>query len=310
MKGKLLLIFIFITFKIFSQENNVGIEYSFNVEITNKAIAEKLKEKSGFQFSKSFKVFYTEKGVLRFIEKSNNFIQSSIFNNKNNELILFDRTGIISKKEGDYNKPKIKSKKSESKNTITYKTKTGNYNYYYNSEKMKLNSSNLNNLGEHCFNEFINETGVLPEKVVYKFGVMKFIVELKKIIHLSSKDISVLNKIIEKQNKRSVIKFLSFIEQKDKLELINTIYNESKVGGKLDFFTQIKGKEFNGLQVKPGLIATNFEIALYKWGLGTFKLGLNSYKDSYKVFSKITNRKLTEQEKKLIKLGFENDWKK
>ena len=214
MKGKLLLIIIFITLKIFSQENNVGIEYSFDVEITNKAIAEKLKDNPEFQFSKSFKVFYTEKGVLRFIEKSNNFIQSSIFNNEKNELILFDKTGIISKKEGDYNKPEIKSKKSESENSITYKTKSGNYIYYYKPEKMKLESLNLNKLGEHCFNEFINETGVLPEKIVYEFGFMKFIVELKKTINLSSKEIKFLNKIVKKSSKKGIEKFIEFSQGK------------------------------------------------------------------------------------------------
>ena len=214
MKGKLLLILIFTTLGIFSQENNVGIEYSFDVEITNKAIAEKIKDKPEFKFSKSFKVYYTEKGALRYIEKSNNFIQSSIFNNEKNELILFDRTGIISEKDGDYNKPEIKSKKSESKNTIIYKTKSGNYNFYYNPEKMKLESLNLNKLGEHCFNEFINETGVLPEKIVYEFGFMKFIVKLKKTINLSSKEIKILNKIINKPNKKGIEKFIEFNERK------------------------------------------------------------------------------------------------
>ena len=90
MRVTLLLVLILANFGIFSQENNIGIEYSFNVEITNKAIAEKLKDNPEFQFSKSFKVFYTEKGSLRYIEKSNNFIQSIIFNNKKNELILLN----------------------------------------------------------------------------------------------------------------------------------------------------------------------------------------------------------------------------
>ena len=60
-------------------------------------------------------------------------------------MILFDKNGIKSKKTGSFNKPEIKSKNSESNNTITFKTKTGNYKYYFNSEKLKINSSNLNN---------------------------------------------------------------------------------------------------------------------------------------------------------------------
>jgi hypothetical protein len=214
MKAKLLLILIFITLRIFSQENNVGIEYSLEVEITNKAVAEKMKDKPEFQFSKSFKVFYTEKGALKYIEKSNNFIQSSIFNNEKNELILFDKTGIISKTYGGYNKPEIKSKKSKSKNTITYKTTSGNYTFYYNSEKIKVNSLNLNKLEKHCFNEFISETGVLPEKIEYEFEFMKFIVKLKKTINLSPKAFNFLNKIINKPNKKGIEKFIEFNEGK------------------------------------------------------------------------------------------------
>ena len=214
MKIKLFLITIFITSGLFSQEANIGLEYSFDIQITNKVIAEKLKEKPEFQFSKSFKVFYTEKGALRFIEKSNNFIQSSIFNNKNNKLIIFDRTGIISEKTGDFNKPEIESKDSVSENIITYITKTGTYNYYYNPDKLKFNSSNLNNLSEHCFNEFITETGVLPEKIIFEFGFMKFIVELEKTISLTSENIECLNKILDKPNKEGLNKFIEFIDGK------------------------------------------------------------------------------------------------
>ena len=214
MRVKLLLVLILVNFEIFSQENNIGIEYSFNVEITNKAIAEKLKDNPEFQFSKNFKVFYTEKGSLRYIEKSNNFIQSSIFNNKKNELILFDETGILSEKTGDYNKPEIKTKNSEIDSLVTYKTKTGIYNYYYNPENLNFNSLNLNNLGEHCFNKFISETGVLPEKIVFEFGFMKFIVELKRTINLNSEDINYLNKIIEKTNKKGIQKFIKLSNEK------------------------------------------------------------------------------------------------
>jgi len=75
---------------------------------------------------------------------------------------------------------------------------------------MKLNSSNLNKLGEHCFSEFISETGVLPEKIVFEFGFMRFIVELKKTISLNSKEIECLNKIIKNPNKKGIKKFIEF----------------------------------------------------------------------------------------------------
>ena len=211
MKIKILLLFIFISTRIFSQEKGIGFEYSFEIEIANKEMAEKLKENSEFQFSKSFNVFYTEKGILRFIEKSNNYIQSSIFNNKNNELIIFDSNGIVTEKSGDYNKPKIKSVNSESEGIITFKTASGIYNYYYNPEKFKINSSNYNNLGEHCFYEFIKGTGVIPEKIIYEFGIMKFIMKLIKPIELNSNEIELLNEIVDNPNKKGIKKFINFI---------------------------------------------------------------------------------------------------
>jgi len=208
MKFKLFILFMFISLGIFSQ-NNLGLEYSFNVEFTNKAYAEALKNGPRFKFSDSFKVFYIEKGFLRYIEKSNNFIHSTIFNNKKNELTLFDKSEIVSKKTGDYNKPEIKSKNVDIKNVITYNTKTGIYNYYYNKEKLNFNSVNLDNLGEHCMNNFIKETGVLPEKIVFEFGFMKFIVELKRTIELSSEDVNFLNTIIDKPNNKRIKKFIT-----------------------------------------------------------------------------------------------------
>jgi len=213
MKFKLFISFMFISLGIFSQ-NNLGLEYSFNVELTNKAYAEALKNDPRFKFSDSFKVFYIEKGFLRYIEKSNNFIHSTIFNNKKSELTLFDKSEIVSKKTGDYNKPEIKSKNVDVKNVITYNTKTGIYNYYYDTEKLNFNSVNLDNLGEHCMNNFIKETGVLPRKIVFEFGFMKFIVELKRTLELSSEDVNFLNTIIEKPNNKTIKKFIIMSNEK------------------------------------------------------------------------------------------------
>jgi len=214
MKIKLLLLFIFISFRIFSQEEGSGFKYSFDLEITNEEMSEQLKENPEFQFSKSFKVFYTEKGILRFIEKSNNYIQSSIFNNENNEIIIFDSNGIISKESGAYNKPKIKNINSESKGIITFKTASGVYNYYYNPAKLKINSSNYNNLGEHCFFEFIKEAGVIPQKIIFELGIMKFIMKFKKSFELNSDEIKLLNEIVDKPNEKGIKKFINFSERK------------------------------------------------------------------------------------------------
>lgn len=214
MKIVFLILISFISFQFVGQEKGIGFEYSFDIEISNNEMAEKLKENPAFQFSKYFKVFYTENGILRFIEKSNNYVQSSIFNNENNVLIIFDQDGIKSEESGDYNKPKIKSIDSESQGLITYKTTSGVYNYFYTPEKWKINSLNYKNLGEHCFYEFINETGVIPEKVIYEFGFMKFILELKRPIELDPDEIKTLTEIIQEPNNKKIKEFIEFAEEK------------------------------------------------------------------------------------------------
>ena len=58
----------------------------------------------------------------------------------------------------------------------------------------------------------------------------------------------------------------STAERPPQEEIKDFIIKETKEGGKLDFFSSIKGKEYNASQVKAGLFMTNIEIALYKWG--------------------------------------------
>ena len=78
----------------------------------------------------------------------------------------------------------------------------------------------------------------------------------------------------------------------------------SKEGGQLDYFTEIKGKENNGIQVKPGVFSTKLGIALYKWGRATFENGVNTIEDSYKIFAEFKGRELNRKEKDYIKLEF------
>jgi hypothetical protein len=54
------------------------------------------------------------------------------------------------------------------------------------------------------------------------------------------------------------------IATKDNLKKI--VLKESKENGRLDFFTEIKGHEMDGIQIKPGLVDTKIGVALYKWG--------------------------------------------
>lgn len=92
-------------------------------------------------------------------------------------------------------------------------------------------------------------------------------------------------------------------------EIKSYILTETKEGGKLDFFTKIKGKEFNASQVKPGLIMTNIEMALFKWGKANFELGVKNSKTALKIFKEFKGRKLSRREKDLIPMGYKNQLK-
>jgi hypothetical protein len=49
-------------------------------------------------------------------------------------------------------------------------------------------------------------------------------------------------------------------------------------------------------------------MALYKWGRATYELGLNTFEDSYVVFSKYKKRELNKRELQAIKSGFNKSW--
>lgn len=109
-----------------------------------------------------------------------------------------------------------------------------------------------------------------------------------------------------------LISFQSFsqTDSKNKLsqaEIKSFILAETKQGGKLDFFTEIKDKEYNASQVKPGLYMTNIEMALYKWGLANFQLGVESEKTALKIFEEFKGKELNIREKDLIPMGYRND---
>lgn len=90
-------------------------------------------------------------------------------------------------------------------------------------------------------------------------------------------------------------------------EIKDFIIKETKEGGKLDFFSSIKGKEYNGSQVKPGLIMTNIEIALYKWGKANFELGIENVESALKIFEEFKGKALSMREKDLIPMGYRNE---
>jgi len=95
-----------------------------------------------------------------------------------------------------------------------------------------------------------------------------------------------------------------------KSELQEFILSETKEGGKLDFFTEIKGKEFDGIQIKPGVFSTKQSVALYKWGRACFELGVNTVEDTYEIFAIFKGKPLNDRDKEYIKMGFYKEWEK
>ena len=102
----------------------------------------------------------------------------------------------------------------------------------------------------------------------------------------------------------------SDIMMPSKKELKDYILIETKEGGKLDFFTEIKGKEFDGVQIKPGVFATKQSIALYKWGRACFDIGVNTIEDVYEIFAEFKQKELNQRDKEYIKMGFYKEWEK
>jgi hypothetical protein len=114
--------------------------------------------------------------------------------------------------------------------------------------------------------------------------------------------------LIEKQKldigDTSNIKILS----KDELRKI--VLMESKENGKLDFFTEIKEHEYDGVQIKPGLITTKLGIALYKWGRANFDLGVNTVEDALEFWAEYKGRQANQREKDYITMGFNKELEK
>ncbi|MCD1118286.1 hypothetical protein [Chryseobacterium turcicum] len=90
----------------------------------------------------------------------------------------------------------------------------------------------------------------------------------------------------------------------DKALLKKIVIKETHNGGKLDFFTEIKGHENDGIQVKPGIFSTKMGIALYKWGRGNYEIGVNNVEDALNIWEEIKERKPSKREIEYITMGF------
>lgn len=87
-------------------------------------------------------------------------------------------------------------------------------------------------------------------------------------------------------------------------EIRKQVLVETKEGGKLDFFTPIKGHEYDGVEIKPRLFTTKLGIALMKWGKANYDMGITQVEDAFLIFSEYKGRKINEREREYIKKGF------
>lgn len=138
------------------------------------------------------------------------------------------------------------------------------------------------------------------ENGVLKFNGKTYVVYTKESLINEVKGLIKKHKLLK--DKVSDI----LIPTKEQME--SYIIEQTKKGGKLDFFTEIKGKEYNGVQIKPGVITTLEGIAFYKWGRANYDIGVNTFKDAIEIYSKIKGKKLNVKEKTYIESGFNKKW--
>lgn len=93
-------------------------------------------------------------------------------------------------------------------------------------------------------------------------------------------------------------------------EIKNYIISETREGGELDFFTEIKREEYDGVQIKPGVFTTKQSIAFYKWGRACFEIGVNTIEDAYDIYSEFAESTVNERDKQYIKDGFNKELEK
>jgi hypothetical protein len=160
---------------------------------------------------------------------------------------------------------------------------------------------------ENRANEIIKEK--YDPSATLKNGKLTF--DGKTYAVISSKDIKKeIDKIIEteklseKKAAENGVKLLSSAEIKE------IMLTETAPGGEFDYFTAIKGKEMNGVQIKPGVYSTEISVALYRWGRAAFELGVNTTADALSIFAEFRGRPLNKHEEEYIKMGFNKELEK
>ncbi len=187
--------------------------------------------------------------------------------------------------------------------------KKPNYNFIVLKSKSGQNSNfecNLKgDISENRANEIIKNN--YDSKALIHNGTLIFNNKKFKIISNEQIEEAVLNLI--KTEKLNEVEPSEIIIPSQK-EIKSYILTESKEGGDLDFFTEIKGKEYDGVQIKPGVFTTLRSIALYQWGRACFDIGVNTVEDAYQIYSEYTEKTINERDKEYIRMGFYKEWEK
>lgn len=136
-------------------------------------------------------------------------------------------------------------------------------------------------------------------------GILAFNGKEFKII--SNKEIEgAVSALIKKEGLDKTTPSDIFLPSKN--EIKSFILTETKQGGKLDFFTAIKGKENDGVQVKQGVFTSKQSVALYKWGRACFEIGVNTVEDACDIFAEHQGKTVSKRDKAYIKAGFYKEW--
>lgn len=286
MKKIITIFLLLISLQIFAQKDNNG-NPIFNSVSTNEETVEDFQLISNYYTlknnieNKNSSVYISEKPNLDQIENFAIDLPSDFFVILKNQKVL--NLVIV------VNKPK--------RQFIVINPKSGN--------QEQFACPIIGDITENRANEILKE----------KFDPKAKIVNNK--FHFNNKDLSIITNKEIKEKILDLIKKqkLSSGETTDikilsKAEIKEIVLKESKERGKFDFFTEIKGHEMDGIQIKPGVFSTNIGIALYKWGRENFEFGTNTVEDALEFWAEFKGRQPNQREKDYIKMGFNKELEK
>ncbi len=166
-------------------------------------------------------------------------------------------------------------------------------------------TSLIGDITENRANEIVRK-GFDPNGIIEN-GILRF--NGKELTIISNQEIEEAVLALIKSEKLDK-KRPSNIIMPSQREIADYIIAESQEGRELDFFTEIKGKEYDGVQIKPGVFTTKQSVALYKWGRACFDLGVNTIDDAYAIFMKFKDGHISDRSKEYIRMGFYKEWEK